>query len=103
MISTADKIVLVDMLSAAGFQKIEVTSFVSPKWVPQMADAHDVLMGIKRDANVRYAALTPNMRGFDGAMAANADEVAIFGSASEGFSQANINCSIDESFERFSQ
>lgn len=102
MISTADKIVLVDMLSASGFQKIEVTSFVSPKWVPQMADAHDVLMGIKRNANVRYAALTPNMRGFDGAMAANADEVAIFGSASEGFSQANINCPIAESFERFS-
>ena len=102
MISTADKIALVDMLSAAGFQKIEVTSFVSPKWVPQMADAHDVLTGIKRDANVRYAALTPNMRGFDGAMAAQADEVAIFGSASERFSQANINCSIDESFERFS-
>ena len=67
MISTADKIALVDMLTAAGFQKIEVTSFVSPKWVPQMADAHDVLTGIKRDANVRYAALTPNMRGFDGA------------------------------------
>jgi hydroxymethylglutaryl-CoA lyase len=100
-INTADKIALVDMLSAAGFQKIEVTSFVSPKWVPQMADAHDVLVGIQRDANVRYAALTPNMRGFEGAMAANADEVAIFGSASEGFSQANINCSIDESFERF--
>ena len=101
MISTADKIALVDMLTAAGFQKIEVTSFVSPKWVPQMADAHDVLTGIKRDAKVRYAALTPNMRGFDGAMVAHADEVAIFGSASEGFSQANINCSIDESFERF--
>ena len=101
MISTADKIALVDMLTAVGFQKIEVTSFVSPKWVPQMADAHDVLTGIKRDANVRYAALTPNKRGFDGAMVAHADEVAIFGSASEGFSQANINCSIDESFERF--
>ena len=101
MISAADKIALVDMLSAARFQKIEVTSFVSPKWVPQMADAHDVLTGIKRDANVSYAALTPNLRGFDGAMAAHADEVAIFGSASEGFSQANINCSIDESFERF--
>lgn len=100
-INTADKIALVDMLSAAGLQKIEVTSFVSPKWVPQMADAHDVLVGIRRDANVRYTALTPNMRGFEGAMAANADEVAIFGSASEGFSQANINCSIDESFERF--
>ena len=101
MISTPDKIALVDMLSDAGFQKIEVTSFVSPKWVPQMADAHDVLTGIKRNANVNYAALTPNMRGFDGAIAAHADEVAIFGSASEGFSRANINCSIDESFERF--
>ena len=101
IITTADKIALVDMLTAAGFQKTEVTSFVSPKWVPQMADAHDVLMGINRDANIRYAALTPNIRGFDGAMAAHVDEVAIFGSASEGFSQANINCSIDESFERF--
>ena len=101
MIATADKIKLVDMLSACGFSKIEVTSFVSPKWVPQMADAAKVLAGITRAQDVSYAALTPNMRGLTEAQAAKANEVAIFGSASEGFSQANINCSIDESLERF--
>ena len=100
-IATADKIRLVDMLSDCGFSKIEVTSFVSPKWVPQMADAADVLAGITRRAGTSYAALTPNMRGLDGAIAAQADEVAIFGAASEGFSRANINCSIDDSLERF--
>ena len=100
-ISTADKILLVDLLSATGLSKIEVTSFVSPKWVPQMADAAEVLAGINRNAGVDYAALTPNMRGFDAAVDANADEVAIFASASEGFSQNNINCSIAESLERF--
>lgn len=100
-ISTADKIRLVDMLSGCGFTRIEVTSFVSPKWVPQMADAAEVLAGINRASGVSYAALTPNLRGFEGAMAAKADEVAIFGSASEGFSRANINCSIGESLERF--
>ncbi len=101
MIATADKVALVDMLSGCGFDHIEVTSFVSPKWVPQMADAAEVLAGIKRKAGVAYTALTPNMRGYAGALAARADEVAIFGSASEGFSQANINCSIAQSLARF--
>ena len=101
MIATPDKIRLVDQLSECGFTKIEVTSFVSPKWVPQMADAAEVMAGIARKPGVSYAVLTPNMRGFEGARAARADEVAIFGSASEGFSQKNINCSIAESLERF--
>ncbi len=101
-IATADKIALIDALSGCGFQKIEVTSFVSPKWVPQMADAADVLGGITRRAGVVYTALTPNMKGFEAAISARADEVAIFGSASESFSQANINCSIDDSLVRFS-
>jgi hydroxymethylglutaryl-CoA lyase len=100
-IPTKEKIALVDCLSRAGFARIEVASFVSPKWVPQMADSGDVLAGITRQEGVRYAALTPNMRGLEGAMAARADEVAIFGSASEGFSKANINASIAESLERF--
>lgn len=100
-IATADKIELVNRLGDCGFKKIEVTSFVSPKWVPQMADAADVMAGIRRDAGVSYGVLTPNMRGFEGALAAGASEVAIFGAASEGFSQKNINCSIDESLERF--
>ena len=100
-IATVDKIALVDCLSAAGFRRIEVASFVSPKWVPQMADSADVLAGIDRAEGVSYAALTPNMRGFEGAIAAKADEIAIFGSASEGFSKANINATIAESLERF--
>lgn len=100
-IPTADKIALVDQLSQAGFRRIEVASFVSPKWVPQMADSAEVLAGITRAKGVAYAALTPNMQGFDRAVAAKADEIAIFGSASEGFSQKNINCSIEESLERF--
>ncbi|SFK54053.1 hydroxymethylglutaryl-CoA lyase [Shimia haliotis] len=100
-IPTAEKIGLVDCLSQAGFKRIEVASFVSPKWVPQMADSGDVLAGITRANGVSYAALTPNMRGFDGAVAAKADEIAIFGSASEGFSKANINATIAESLERF--
>ncbi|KPA23056.1 Hydroxymethylglutaryl-CoA lyase YngG [Shimia sp. SK013] len=100
-IPTAEKIALVDCLSRAGFRRIEVASFVSPKWVPQMADSADVLAGITRASGVRYAALTPNMRGFEGAVAAKADEIAIFGSASEGFSKANINATIAESLERF--
>ncbi len=101
MIATADKVALIDKLSGCGFDHIEVTSFVSSKWVPQMADAAEVLAGIKRQAGVAYTALTPNMRGYERARAAGASEVAIFGSASEGFSQANINCSIAESLERF--
>ena len=100
-IPTAEKIALVDALSQAGFRRIEVASFVSPKWVPQMADSADVLAGITRGDGIRYAALTPNMRGYEAALAAKADEIAIFGSASEGFSQANINASIAESLERF--
>lgn len=101
LIDTQAKIRLVDMLSACGFERIEVTSFVSPKWVPQLADAADVMAGIARRPGVRYAVLTPNTKGFDAALAAKADEVAIFASASEGFSQHNINCSIAESIERF--
>ncbi|MEO9827427.1 MAG: hydroxymethylglutaryl-CoA lyase [Paracoccaceae bacterium] len=100
-IVTADKIKLVDLLSACGLRNIEVASFVSPKWVPQMADGADVLAGITRKPGTAYTALTPNMRGLEAALAAKADEVAIFASASEGFSQHNINCSIAESLERF--
>ncbi|MEO1140042.1 MAG: hydroxymethylglutaryl-CoA lyase [Pseudomonadota bacterium] len=100
-ISVADKIALVDCLSRAGFKRIEVASFVSPKWVPQMAGSGQVLAGIARAPGVSYAALTPNMRGFENALAAKVDEVAIFGSASEGFSKANINATIAESLERF--
>lgn len=100
-IPTAAKIALVDCLSRAGFRRIEVASFVSPKWVPQMADGAEVLAGIRRAEGVRYAALAPNMKGFERAVAAGAGEVAIFGSASEGFSRANINCGVAESLERF--
>jgi hydroxymethylglutaryl-CoA lyase len=101
MIPAAEKIALVDCLSAAGFRRIEVASFVSPKRVPQMADGAEVLAGIRRAPGVSYAALAPNLMGFERAMAARADEVAIFASASEGFSRANLNCSIAESLERF--
>ncbi|WP_299549788.1 hydroxymethylglutaryl-CoA lyase [uncultured Tateyamaria sp.] len=100
-ISVADKIALVDKLSAAGFRRIECTSFVSPKWVPQMAGSAEVLAGITRAPGIRYAALTPNIRGFEDARAAGANEIAVFGSASEGFSRANINASIDEALDRF--
>ncbi|RLQ88531.1 hydroxymethylglutaryl-CoA lyase [Notoacmeibacter ruber] len=100
-ISTEQKIALVDKLSVCGFQKIETASFVSPKWVPQMADGAEVLAGIKRREKTRYTALTPNIKGLERAIAANVDEVAIFASASESFSQKNINCSIAESLERF--
>lgn len=101
VISTESKVALVDCLSGAGFSRIEVASFVSPKWVPQMADSAEVLAGITRAPGVSYAALTPNMKGLERALAAQADEVAIFGSASEGFSKANINATIAESLERF--
>jgi hydroxymethylglutaryl-CoA lyase len=101
LISTADKIKLVDLLSATGLRKIEVSSFVSPSAVPQMADAAAVFAGIARRPGVAYAALTPNLRGYEAAVNARADEVAIFASASEGFSRRNINCSIEESFARF--
>ena len=100
-IPTAEKIALVDLLSTAGFRRIEVASFVSPKWVPQMADSAAVLAGIRRAPGTRYAALTPNMKGYEGAKAARADEIAVFASASEGFSQANLNCSVAESIARF--
>ncbi|MBD9596183.1 MULTISPECIES: hydroxymethylglutaryl-CoA lyase [Ensifer] len=101
LVPTTEKIRLVDMLSDCGYGRIEVTSFVSPKWVPQMADAAEVMAGIRRRPGTRYAVLTPNMRGLEAALEAGADEVAIFASASETFSQKNINCSIAESIERF--
>jgi len=100
-IPTVEKIALVDCLSRAGFQRIEVGSFVSPKWVPQMADSDAVLKDIARVDGVSYAALAPNMRGYEGAVAAKVDEIAIFASASEGFSKSNINATISESIERF--
>ena len=100
LIPAADKIALVDLLSRAGFRRIEVTSFVSPKWVPQMGDAAEVMAGIARAPGVSYAVLTPNMKGYEGAKAAQASEVAIFASASEGFSRANLNATIAESLER---
>ena len=100
-IPVAEKIALVDLLSKAGFSRIEIASFVSPKWVLQMAGSAEVLAGITRKDGVRYAALTPNMRGYEDAVAAKADEIAVFASASEGFSQKNINASIEESIARF--
>lgn len=100
-ISASDKIQLIEKLSNAGVSYIESGSFVSPKWVPQMATSTEVFEKLNRNQKVTYAALTPNMRGFEAAMAVNADEVAIFGAASESFSQKNINCSIEESLERF--
>jgi hydroxymethylglutaryl-CoA lyase len=100
-VSAAVKVELVDRLSRAGFPNIEAASFVSPKWVPQMATSAEVMAQIARRAGTIYSALTPNMQGFDAALAARADEVVIFGSASEAFSQKNINCSIAESIARF--
>lgn len=100
-IPTPTKIALINQLSAAGFVNIEAASFVSPKWIPQMADGAAVMAGIQRHANTCYSVLTPNMKGFEAAVAAQANEVVIFGAASEGFSQKNINCSIAESIERF--
>ena len=100
-IPVEEKIALVDCLSRAGFRRIEVASFVSPKWVPQMAGSSEVLAGITRAPGVSYAALTPNMRGYQDAVAAKADEIAVFAAASEGFSKANINATIAESIERF--
>ncbi|PMV24836.1 MULTISPECIES: hydroxymethylglutaryl-CoA lyase [unclassified Pseudomonas] len=100
-ISVADKVRLVDALSAAGLRYIEVGSFVSPKWVPQMAGSAEVFAQIQRKPGVTYGALAPNLRGFDDALAAGVKEVAVFAAASEAFSQRNINCSISESLERF--
>lgn len=99
-IPTAEKIALVDALSACGFRRIEVASFVSPKWVPQMADGAEVLAGIGRRPGVTYAALAPNLRGYEAALAAGAGEIAVFVSASEGFSKANLNCTVAESLAR---
>lgn len=101
IISVAGKVALVDALSSVGFRRIEVASFVSPRWVPQMAGSGEVMAGIARVEGVRYGALVPNVRGFEAAMRARVDEVAVFASASEGFSRANINASIEESLERF--
>ena len=100
-VPAAVKIGLVHRLQEAGLTEIEVTSFVSPKWVPQMADATEVMAGVERRPGVRYSVLTPNMKGFEGALASGADEIVVFGAASEAFSQRNINCSISESIERF--
>lgn len=97
----ATKVALIDRLSAAGLPSIEAGSFVSPKWIPQMADSDKVMAAIQRRPGTRYGALTPNMKGFEGALAAKVDEIGVFTAASERFSQKNTNCSIDETFERF--
>jgi hydroxymethylglutaryl-CoA lyase len=99
-VATEVKIALIDRLTDAGFAAIEATAFVSPKWVPQMADATAVMAGIRRKPGVRYPVLTPNLKGFEAALAAKADEVAVFVAASETFSRKNINCTIAESLER---
>lgn len=101
MVATADKIALVDRLSATGLLSIEATSFVSPKWVPQLADAAEVMAGIERQPGISYPVLVPNLQGYERARAAGADEVAVFTAASEAFNRKNINASIDESIERF--
>lgn len=100
-VAAAVKIELVHRLQAAGLREIEVTSYVSPKWVPQMADNHEVMAGLQRQPGVRYSVLTPNLKGFEAALADRPDEIVVFGAASEAFSQKNINCSIAESIERF--
>ena len=103
-VSAAHKIELVHRLQAAGLREIEVTSYVSPKWVPQMADNAEVMAGVQRQRGVRYSVLTPNLKGFEAAIANAAikpDEIVVFGAATEAFSQRNINCSIEESIERF--
>jgi isopropylmalate/homocitrate/citramalate synthase len=101
LVSTKDKIELIHRLSETGLSVVEATSFVSPKWVPQMADNRDVMLGIQRKDSVSYPVLTPNIKGLEAALDCNVNEVAVFGAASESFSQKNINCSIDESLERF--
>jgi len=100
-VETETKIALIEKLADAGLTKIEAASFVSPKWVPQMKDAFEVLSGIERRPGVAYPVLTPNLKGFESALEAGVTEVAVFGAASEAFSQKNINCSISESVERF--
>ena len=101
IVPAATKIALIERLADAGLSVIEAGSFVSPKWIPQMADTADVLAGLKRKPGVSYPVLVPNMRGFEAALAAGVEEIAIFAAASEKFSQRNINCSIAESLERF--
>jgi isopropylmalate/homocitrate/citramalate synthase len=101
IVPAAIKIALIDRLSDSGLPAVEATSFVSPKWVPQMADAPEVMAGIKRLPGTAYPVLVPNMRGFEGAQAAGAKEIAVFAAASESFSKRNINCTIAESLERF--
>ena len=100
-IPAATKIELVSRLQLAGLHEIEVTSYVSPKWVPQMADAAEVMAGIERRPGVRYSVLTPNLKGLEAALVGRPDEIVVFGAASEAFSRRNINCSIEESIERF--
>ena len=100
-VAAEHKIALVHALQAAGLTEIEVTSFVSPKWVPQMADNAEVMAGITRQPGVRYSVLTPNLKGYEAAVLTKPDEIVVFGAASEAFSQRNINCSIAESIERF--
>ncbi|QYJ87348.1 hydroxymethylglutaryl-CoA lyase [Shewanella mesophila] len=100
-VTTADKLILIDQLGMAGLKRIEAGSFVSPKWVPQMADSADIFKQLNKRSGVVYSALTPNLKGLELALDAGADEVAIFGAASQSFSQRNINCSIEASIERF--
>ena len=100
-VSAQDKIELVHRLQGAGCRDIEVTSYVSPKWVPQMADNHAVMSGLRRREGVRYSVLTPNLKGFEAALADRPHEMVVFGAASEAFSRRNINCSVEESIERF--
>ncbi len=101
VVSTTNKVELVHRLQAAGLRELEVTSFVSPKWVPQMADGATVMAGVRRQPGVRYSVLVPNMKGLESALPTRPDEIVVFGAASEAFSQRNINCSIAESIERF--
>jgi hydroxymethylglutaryl-CoA lyase len=101
-VATAAKVELINRLAATGLKSIEATAFVSPKWVPQMADAVSVLAAINRPPSVSFSALTPNVKGFEAALTARANEVAVFGAASEAFSQKNTNCSVDEGLARFS-
>jgi hydroxymethylglutaryl-CoA lyase len=100
-VDTAQKVELVQRLQAAGLREIEVTSFVSPKWVPQMSDNVAVMAGVQRKAGVHHSVLVPNMKGLEAALPTRPDEIVVFGAASEAFSRRNINCGIDESIERF--
>lgn len=102
-ISTEDKVIYIDLLTDAGFQEIEVTSFVSPKWIPQLADSEDVSTQIDRNDSITYTALVPNLRGLENAIKSDYNSVAVFTAASETFSKKNINCSIDESILRFNE